>query len=129
MARRRKCRELVAEPAPFVEQLTRSVAFHPFFELLYMLGTLKIRDRNLVRAPSALDRLAVDKFRSSPPFGGAEHDHWPTRPLHRVRRGTRHLLNLLNLRQDRIKRTGQTLMHDRGNIALHKMRFISVTAY
>ena len=43
-------------------------------------------------------------------------------------RGTRRLLDLVNLRQDRIKRAGETLMHDGGNVAFDEMRFIAVAA-
>ena len=128
MARRRKRRELVAEFASFVEQFVRPVALHPIFELLEMFGIFEIRDRNLMRAPSPLHRLAVHEFWSGPAFWRAEHDHGPTRPLHRVRRGTRRLLDLVYLRKDRIKRAGQTLMHHGGNVAFHEMRFIAVTA-
>ena len=121
-------RELVAELAAFVEQFMRPVALHPLFELLEMLGILEIRDRDLMRAPCSFDRLAVHEFRSGPAFGRAEYDHGPARPLHRVRRRTRCVLDFANLREDRIERAGQTLMHDRGNIAFHKMRLIAVTA-
>src|ERR1019366_10515255 len=97
-ARRRQCRELVAELAAFVEQFTRSVAFHPIFELLDVLRILEVRDRNLMRAPGPLHQLAVHELWSGPAFWRAEYDHWPTRPLHRVRRGTPHTLDLVNLR-------------------------------
>src|SRR6266446_276627 len=128
VARRCKCRELVAEPAAFVEQFTRSVAFHPIFELLDMVGVLEVRERHLMRAPSPLDRLAVHELWPGPAFWRAEDDHGPTRPLHRIRRGTRRILDPVNLRYDRIKRAGQTLMHHGRDVAFHEIRFIAVTA-
>ena len=87
MAGRRERGEFLAELAPFVEQFVRPVALHPVFELLQMFGILEIRDRDLMRAPGSLDRLAVDEFRPGPAFGRAEDDHRPARPLHRLRRG------------------------------------------
>ena len=104
VARRRKCRKLVAELTAFVEQFVRAVALHPIFELLDVLGILEVRERHLMRAPGPLHRLAVDELRPGPAFWRAEHDHGPARPLHSVRRRTRRNLNLVNLRYDLIKR-------------------------
>ena len=114
MTRRRKRRELLAELAAFVEQFVRPVALHPIFELLEMFGILEIRDRDLMRAPGPLHRLAVDEFWSGPALGRAEHDHGPARTLHafRLTARPRRTLNLANLRQNHIERTGETLMHD-----------------
>src|SRR5260221_14532674 len=108
VAGRRKRREFVTELAAFVEQFMRSIAFHPIFELLDMLGILEVRERHLMRAPSPLHRLAVHELWPGPAFWRAEDDHGPTRPLHRIRRGTRRILDPVNLRYDRIKRAGQT---------------------
>ena len=93
-----------------------------------MLGILEVRDRNLMRTPSTLHRLAVHKLWPGPAFWRTEHNHRPTWPLRRVWRGTRRFLDLLYLRQDRIKCAGQSLMHHGRDIAFHKMRFIAVTA-
>src|ERR1700728_1153255 len=128
MARRRKRGKLLAEPAPFVEQLVRPVALHPVFELLEMLGVREIGERDLMRAPSPLDRLAVHELWAGPAFRRPEYHHGPTRPLDRIRRRPRRLLDLVNLRQDHVKRPGQTLMHYGGDVALHEMRLITVTA-
>ena len=81
MARRRERGEFLAELAAFVEQFLRPVALHPVFELLQMFGVLEIGDRHLMRAPGALDRLAVDEFRAGPALGRAEDDHRPARAL------------------------------------------------
>ena len=40
--------------------------------------------RHLVRAPGALDRLAVDLLRAGPALGRPQHDHRPARPLGRA---------------------------------------------
>src|ERR1700684_537966 len=93
-----------------------------------MFGVLEIGERDLMRAPSPLDRFTVHELWSGPAFWRAAHNHGPTRPLYRIRRRTLRFLDLVNLRQDRIKRAGQALMHYGGDIALHEMRFIAVTA-
>src|SRR6266436_9375856 len=84
VARGRKCRELVAKLAAFVEQFVRPVALHPIFELLDVLRILEVRERHLMRAPSPLDWLAVHELWPGPAFWRAEDDHGPTRPLHRI---------------------------------------------
>src|SRR5271170_17626 len=105
-----------------------SVAFHPIFELLEMFGIFEIRDRNLVRTPGPLHRLAVHELWPGPAFWCTEHDHRPTRSLRRVCRGTRCFLDLLYLCQDRIKRASQTLMHLGGDVAFREIWFIAVAA-
>src|SRR5580704_16041337 len=106
MTRWCKCRKLVAEFASFVEQFVRPIALHPVFKLLEMFGIFEIRDRNLVCTPGPLHRLAIHELWPGPAFWRTEHDHGPTRPLHRLWRGTRRFLDLLYLCQDRIKRAG-----------------------
>src|SRR6266478_7303340 len=93
-----------------------------------MFEVLEIRYRDLMRAPGPLHRLAVYELWPGPAFWRAEDDHGPTRPLHRIRRGTRRILDPVNLRYDRIKRAGQTLMHHGRDVAFHEKRFIAVTA-
>src|ERR1700734_4359440 len=88
MACRSKRRKLIAEFAPFVEQLVRPVALHPVFELREMFGVLEIGERDLMCAPGAFYRLAVHELWSGPAFLRAEHNHGATRPLHRIRGGT-----------------------------------------
>ena len=85
-----------------------------------------MRDRNLMGAPSPLNRLAVHELWPRPAFWCAEDDHGPARPFDCVRRGTSRFLNLLNFRQDSIERASQTLMHYRGEVAFDKMRLITV---
>ena len=128
MTGRRKCRELVAEFASFVEQFVCPVALHPVFQLFEMLGVFEIRDRHLMRAPGSLHRLAVHELWAGPAFRRAEHDHRPARPLDRLWRGARSLLDPVYFRQDRIKRAGQTLMHQCRDVAFHKMRLVAVAA-
>ena len=93
-----------------------------------MFGVLEIRDRNLMGAPSPFHRLAVNELRPGPAFGRAEHDHGPTRPLHRIRRGTRGILDLVDLRKDHIECAGETLMHQGRDVAFDEMRFVAVAA-
>ena len=130
MACRRECGELLAKLAVFVEQFMRAVALHPVFELLEMFGVLEIGDRNLMRAPGPLDRLAVDEFRSRPALGRAEDDHGPARTLRASvsPRDRAASLDLAYLRQNRIERSGETLMHDRRIVAFDEMRLVAVAA-
>src|ERR1700689_4418365 len=93
-----------------------------------MFGVLEIGERNLMRAPGPLDRFAVHELWPGPAFWRAEHNHGPTRPLHFIRRGTRYLLDLVNLRQDHIERAGQASMHYGRDVAFHEMRLIAETA-
>ena len=80
-ARRRKCGEFLPEFAIFIEQLLRTVAPHPLFELLEVLGVLEVGNRHLMGAPRPLDRLAVDELGARPALRGLEHDHRPARTL------------------------------------------------
>ena len=109
MAGRRERGEFLAEFAAFVEQFLRPVAPHPVFELLQMFGVLEVRDRHLMRAPGAFDRQAVDEFRPRPALGRAKHDHRPAGALQPFPDEDRAaLLDLANLRQDRIERAGES---------------------
>jgi hypothetical protein len=55
-----------------VEQVLGPVAAHPVLELRAVLGVAAgLGERNLVGAPSALDRQPVDLLRPGPAFGGA----------------------------------------------------------
>src|SRR5208282_3986357 len=91
--------KFVAELAVFIEQFARPIALHPIFELLQVLWILEICDRNLMRAPRALDWLAVHEFRSGPAFRRAENKHGPARALQTliVGRGARRVLDRSNL--------------------------------
>src|SRR5436190_19552069 len=108
----------------------RPVALHPVFELFQMLRVLEIGDRDLVRPPSALDRLAIDEFRPSPSFRGAKDDHWPARAFEPfgLAGPPRGLLYLADPRQNHIQRTGERLVHQRRIIALDEMRIVAIAA-
>ena len=93
-----------------------------------MLGILEIRDRHLVRAPGALDRLVVDKFRTGPAFWRAEHDHRPARALHACAAGPRRSLDLAYPDQDLVERSGQGLVHQRRIMALDEIRVMAIAA-
>ena len=99
MAGRSKHGEFVAELAVFIEQFVRPIALHPVFELLQVLSILEVRDRNLMRAPSALDRVTVHEFRSGPAFRRAENNHgaaWAVQTF-LIGRGTCRALDRANL--------------------------------
>ena len=115
----------------FVEQFLRPVALHPIFELLQMLGILEIGDRNLMCAPGALDRLAVDELRSGPALGRAEDDHRPARPLELCvsPRTAPHAGSRESRSRIDVERAGQTLMHQRRIVALDEMRLVAVAAH
>ena len=84
-----------------------------------------------MRAPSTFDGIAVDEFRSGPTLGRAEHDHGPARTFlaFRLSARPRGALNLADLRENGIERTGQSLMHDRRIVAFDEMRVVAVAAH
>src|SRR5262249_21788321 len=74
-------RQVGHEPAVLVEQFVRSVALQPLLEQGEVLRVAaEISQRHLVRPPGALGRLAVDRLRSGPTLGSAQHDHRPAWP-------------------------------------------------
>src|SRR5258708_5348743 len=81
-----------------------------------------------MRPPGSLDRLAVNEFRPCPPFGRAKHEHRPAWAFlrFRCRLGPRNTLNFTNLRENRIERTGKTLMYERGVFTFNKMWIVTV---
>src|SRR5207245_9522081 len=61
-----------------VKQFLRPITSHPVFEDLHVFRfRLQISHRHLMRAPSALYRLSVDRFRSRPTLRTAQDHHWP----------------------------------------------------
>src|ERR1051326_79855 len=95
-----------------------------------MRRVLEIGDRDLVRPPSALDRLAIDEFWPGPSFRGAKDDHWPARAFESVGLAgqPRGVLNLADPRQNHIQRTGERLVHQRRIIAFDEMRIVATAA-
>src|SRR6266702_6815733 len=95
-----------------------------------MLGLFEIRDRDLVRAPSTLDWLAIDGFRSGPALRRAEYNHRPPRSLQILGRapGAGGTLNVTNLAKYFIECAGKTLVHQRRIFALDEMRIVAVAA-
>src|SRR6185437_768841 len=107
----------------------RAIALHPRFELLEMFGVFHVRDRNLMRAPGALDRQAVDEFWARPTLWRAEDDHRPERPIRRFRAGrARGGLNFIYPCQYRIQRARKNLVHERRIVAFDEKGFVTVTA-
>ena len=93
LARRAPARRARARSRPVcVEQLLGPVAPHPLLRAAATCSGLSAisRQRHLVRAQRALDRLAVDHLRPGPALGRAQDDHRPARALREaVRRARR----------------------------------------
>ena len=96
-----------------------------------MFGRFEVCNRHLVRAPSAFNRLAIDKLRASPSLGRAQHDHRPAGPLDVPvdPSRARFALNLLNLRQSQIERARQTLVYLHRVVTLDKKGLMSVAVH
>ncbi len=70
LAFRRQFGQFRQETAALIEEFLCLVAFHPAFKLLDMIGMIGIhQQRHLVRPEGALDRQAIDYFRSRPALG------------------------------------------------------------
>jgi hypothetical protein len=70
--------QVLARAAIGVEELFGPVGAHPLIQLLQMLRVGRdLGQRDLMRAPGALDRQAVHERGPGPPLGGAQHDHRP----------------------------------------------------
>ena len=72
MARGRDVGQRVAELSVRVEKCVRPVAPQPGFELHQAFGIREVGDRHLVRAPGALDRLAIAYHPGDNPIGVVE---------------------------------------------------------
>jgi hypothetical protein len=69
MARGRDVGQRIAELSVRVEKCVRPVAPQPGFELHQAFGIREVGDRHLVRAPGALDRLAIADHAGDNPIG------------------------------------------------------------
>ena len=100
------------EPAALVEELFRLVAPHPALELLEMLGRSRGRhgERHLMGPERALDRQAIDEFRSGPALERSEDDHRPARASG-VALDAGVVLDLPDLLDHPIEGRGHRLMH------------------
>src|SRR4051794_31004496 len=89
--------------------------------------TPHVVDWHLMGAPEPLNLFAVNLLRSSPAFGGAQHDHWPTWPLRHgiLRAGS--VLDGANAIQNVVQRPGHEPMHRGGVTALDEEQLVSVT--
>ena len=80
VAARREGRDVGRGAALGVEELLGAVRAEPRLEDGEVRRVrLHVGGRHLVRAERALDRLAVNRLRTGPPFGRTEHDHRPAR--------------------------------------------------
>ena len=78
VAHRRESGELVSKPSSLVEELLGPVAPQPLLELAAMICVLAYGgERNLMRAPGALDRLSVHDTRAGPALRSTENQHRP----------------------------------------------------
>ena len=126
LARRRQRGQLRDEHAALVEELLRPVAAHPLLEQLDVsLVAADIRHRHLVRAPRALDRLAVDLLRARPALRRAQDDHRPARPFGRLARARR-LLDPGDVVERVVERGGELAVHVRGVVAGDEQRPVAV---
>jgi hypothetical protein len=81
VAVRRLLGDLRADAALLVEELLGAVAAEPPFEPPKVVGALAdAGERNLVRAPRALDGNAIDLARPRPALGRPQDKHRPARP-------------------------------------------------
>ncbi len=129
MPGRRELRDFRTDLAARVEQLGGAIAAHPRIELREMLGLLEIGDRDLVRAPRAFDRQAIDDLGPGPAFRRLEHDHRPARTGGRGGgRGAGVGLDRLDRVEHRIERRRHLLMEQRGIVALDEIRLVAVAA-
>ena len=127
----RQRRELRNKRAAAVEQLLGLVAAHPVLEQSQMRRVLaQLVDRNLMRAPKALDLLAVDLLRAGPALRAAQHDHRPARPLARsLRPSARMLLDRADAgRAPSSSASAMAWCISVGLVALDEQRLIAVAA-
>ena len=126
VALRGKLGQLRAKPAAVIEELFRSIAFHPLFEEAHMGRVLvHLAHRNLVRAPVILGALAIDLFRTGPALGCAQHDHRPARTLLETF-STRIRFDALNFPDDLVQGGGHQLVHFFRLIALDEIRRVAI---
>ena len=95
-----------------------------------MLGIVHVRNRNLMRAPGAFDRKAIDNFGPVQPLGVQNtiigqrgRSRFSVSPRDRAA-----ALDLADLKQNTVERPGKALMHQFRIVALDEMRVIAVTA-
>ena len=103
------------------EELVGPVAEQPSLERLDVFRAgRQVVERNLVRAPVALGRLAVDLPRAGPPLRRAQHDHGPARAV-RLAGGARPLLDPRDLVERGVERRGHAPVHELRIGALDEM--------
>ncbi len=126
VALRRQFEKLRLRPPLLVEEFLGPVALHPLLEDLKVLRLVAhLFHRDLVRAPVALDLLAVNLLRTGPALGSPQHDHRPERALFGAAL-PRLALNGVDAVDDAIHRGGHLLVNVLGVISLDDPRLVAV---
>ncbi len=123
----RKLRQFRKQLPFFCEQLLRTVALHPFFELPQVIGSRRqFRERHLMCAPRILDRLPVHHLRSGPALGSAHHDHRPR--WHSTRFGAPvAALNVMDFIDNSVQCRSHDLMHLFRFVTLDEIRLVATS--
>ena len=109
-----------------VEELLRPVAPHPLLEQRDAVGLLAhVGERDLVRAPRALDRQAVDLLRPRPALRRAQDQHRPLRPLG-LAVLARRALDARDVVERVVERGRELLVHGVRLVALDEQRPVAV---
>src|SRR5262249_3013273 len=110
-----------------IEELGRSVAFHPPFENANMfLLLVHLAHWDLMRTPVVFRALAIDLFWARPTLRRTKDDHRPARPL-RGAISTCLGFDRLNLAADSIQSCSHEIMHRCRIMPLDKMRRVAIT--
>ena len=124
---RRERSQLRNQAALRIEEIVRPITQHPLLEELEMRGVRNdVRYRHLMRPPGTLHFAPIDFSRSGPPFGCAEHDHWPARSLS-YPGPPRVILNRSDFVYAVFQGGGNSLMHGLAVRPFHKIRGVAVT--
>ena len=127
-ATRRELGKVGMQPAAVVEQLLGPVAAQPVLEQREVVRILTdVGHRDLVGAPAALGRKAVDLFRARPALRRPEHDHRPGLPRRRAL-VARRVLDLRDPVERPVERGREGLMHQLGLVAFDQQRLPAVPA-
>src|SRR5437588_3409851 len=128
MASRGKLCKVVPQFAAFIKQFVRPVTLHPLFELSNVSCVAEVSEWHLVRPPGSLHRVTINELWSRPALRRAEDDHWPARSIRPFRPATAacSLLDLTDLRQNLVQRSGKLRMDLGGIVAFYEPGVIAI---